>query len=301
MRKLFSNFEQLPVNLSCKLFDMLNRPILSYNCEIWYMDEYLPLYRAMLRATRNNTFCDTLALHEKSSYEKIHTKYCKTVLGLKKTACNISTLSELGRLPIASFIKTQVMMYFVRINTNNINPLIKESLNVNKSLHDEGFYTWYTLALNVFQEFDLDAEDFSNMDKCFHKIKVPFKKEFKKVVHNNYIQKTKDKLSKLTDNSQLYLYNKIKHDIVLEEYLIKENQRFSRACIVHLVIKKTNWSYVKTMSCSGSHLGITINIKNTKFVKDLPMTDAQFRFNQCNSFREEDISVFSRYGPVLIL
>ena len=41
------------------------------------------------------------------------------------------------------------------------------------------------------------------------------------------------------------------------------------------------------------HLGITINIKNTKFVKDLPMIDAQFRFNQCNSFREENISVFS--------
>jgi hypothetical protein len=66
------------------------------------------------------------------------------------------------------------------------------------------------------------------------------------------------------------------------------NQRLSRACIVHLVIKKTNWSYVKTMSCSGSHLGITFNIKNTTFVKDLPMTDAQFRFNQCNSFREEE-------------
>jgi hypothetical protein len=60
-------------------------------------------------------------------------------------------------------------------------------------------------------------------------------------------------------------------------------------CIVHLVIKRTNWSYVKTMSCSGSHLGIPINIKNTKFVKDLPMIDAQFRFNQCNSFREENI------------
>jgi hypothetical protein len=39
------------------------------------------------------------------------------------------------------------------------------------------------------------------------------------------------------------------------------------------------------MSCSGSHLGIMINIKSTKFVKDLPMIDAQFRFNQCNSFR----------------
>jgi hypothetical protein len=53
------------------------------------------------------------------------------------------------------------------------------------------------------------------------------------------------------------------------------------------------WSYVKTMYCSGSNLGIPINIKNTKFVKDLPMNDAQFRLNQCNSFREENISVFS--------
>jgi hypothetical protein len=37
-----------------------------------------------------------------------------------------------------------------------------------------------------------------------------------------------------------------------------------------------------------------------KFVKDLPMIDAQFRFNRCNSFRKEYISVFSPYGPVLI-
>jgi hypothetical protein len=47
------------------------------------------------------------------------------------------------------------------------------------------------------------------------------------------------------------------------------------------------------MTRSGSHLGIPINIKNTKFVKDLPMIDAHFRFNQCNSFRKENISVFS--------
>ena len=35
MRKGFANFEQLPVNLSCKLFDTLIRPVLSYNSEIW--------------------------------------------------------------------------------------------------------------------------------------------------------------------------------------------------------------------------------------------------------------------------
>jgi hypothetical protein len=42
------------------------------------------------------------------------------------------------------------------------------------------------------------------------------------------------------------------------------------------------------MSCSGSHLGITINIKNTKFVKDLPMIiPRQFGFNYPSGFREE--------------
>jgi hypothetical protein len=71
-----------------------------------------------------------------------------------------------------------------------------------------------------------------------------------------------------------------------------KNQRLSRVCIVHLVIKRTNWSYVKTMSCSGSHLGITINIKNTKFAKDFPMIDAQFRFNQCNSFIKLELPPF---------
>lgn len=40
-----------------------------------------------------------------------------------------------------------------------------------------------------------------------------------------------DKLSKLTDNSKLYLYNKIKHDIVLEEYLIKEKNFKNRQLI----------------------------------------------------------------------
>jgi hypothetical protein len=37
--------------------------------------------------------------------------------------------------------------------------------------------------------------------------------------------------------------------IPLTSYL---DQRLSRACIVHLVIKRTNWSYVKTISCSGT-------------------------------------------------
>jgi hypothetical protein len=39
------------------------------------------------------------------------------------------------------------------------------------------------------------------------------------------------------------------------------NQRLSRAYIVHLVIKRTNWSYVKTISCMQFDFGVVV-IKN---------------------------------------
>ena len=48
-------------------------------------------------------------------FEKLHHKFCKAVLGIKKTSCNISAKSKLGRLPLDSFISTQVMLYYSRI------------------------------------------------------------------------------------------------------------------------------------------------------------------------------------------
>jgi hypothetical protein len=70
-------------------------------------------------------FCDTLSLEDKFCYEKIRNKFCKYILGLKKIACNISAKSELGRFPITDYIKTQAILYFFRLQTDLINPLLK--------------------------------------------------------------------------------------------------------------------------------------------------------------------------------
>jgi hypothetical protein len=90
--------------------------------------------------------------------------------------------------------------------------------------------------------------------------------------------------------------------VLYELYVFCCGMKFKMAATagLNLTLDPMGKMFQKTMSCSGSHLGITINIKNTKFVKDLPMIDAQFRFNQCNSFREDYISVFSPYDPVNI-
>lgn len=233
LRKLFANFEHLPVNLSCKLFDTLIKPILNYNSEIWYMDDYLPIYRALLRAETNNKFCDILSFDNKTSYEKIHTKFCKIILGVKKTSCNFSAILELGRFPLSSFMKTQVMMYFSRLNTNKVNPLVTESLRVNKTLHQEGIYSWYTFASNIFKEFGLDMEDYKNFDKPFKEIKLTVKKQLNKVVRDNYENQFRQRLSKITDDSKLFLYSKLKQNIGMENYLLqissfKNRQKFTK-------------------------------------------------------------------------
>ena len=65
-----SEFKHVSVGLSCKLFDMLISPIIIYNSEIWYMDEYLSIFKALNRSRKHGTICDILTLGDRSSFEK---------------------------------------------------------------------------------------------------------------------------------------------------------------------------------------------------------------------------------------
>ena len=115
------------------------------------MEDYFSILKSLKRSEQHGSVCDTLSLEDKFCYEIVHNRYCKSVLGLKRTACNISAKSELGRFSIVSFIKTQALLYFCRLNTGDINPLLKEAFQLNKSLDGQGFYEGvhglYRLAL----------------------------------------------------------------------------------------------------------------------------------------------------------
>ena len=82
-----SNFQHVPVDLSCKLFDSL---IILYNSEIWFMEEYFSVFKAKNRARIHGTSCDILSLIGRFSIEKVHHEFCKSVLGIKKTSSNIA-------------------------------------------------------------------------------------------------------------------------------------------------------------------------------------------------------------------
>jgi hypothetical protein len=50
-------------------------------------------------------------------------------------------------------------------------PLVKEAFNINKDLHDNVMYSWYTFATKIFEEFNFDFTEYENFNKPFYKIK----------------------------------------------------------------------------------------------------------------------------------
>lgn len=209
----------IPVSLACKLFDILIRPILTYNSEIWYMDDYFSISRSIYRAEQSGSNCDTLALEDKTCYEKIHTKFCKYVLGLRKSAGNIAAKSELGRLPITEFIKTQSLLYFCRLQSEPLHPLLKEAFSICKFIDSNGIYTWYSFINNLFKEYGMEIINFENLTKPFACLKQLLKNKINKTINDSYVRKTLDKITSFNESSKFYLYSKLKHKMEPEYYL----------------------------------------------------------------------------------
>jgi hypothetical protein len=54
-----------------KFVDILIKPILTYNSEIWFMDDYLSISRAIFRSEQSGSVCDTLSLEDKFCFEDL--------------------------------------------------------------------------------------------------------------------------------------------------------------------------------------------------------------------------------------
>ena len=57
-------------------------------------------------------------------------------------------------------------MYYSLIHSKVINPLVKDTLILNKVfMHEYGIFLWYTFAKEVFSEFPLDKSEYKKCDR----------------------------------------------------------------------------------------------------------------------------------------
>ena len=79
----------LPSDIQLKLFDSLVLPIVTYGCEIWGYSQ-----------------C-ALA-------EKLHLKFCKSILKCKQSTPTFMFLGELGRYPVINYKKSRMVSFWAK-------------------------------------------------------------------------------------------------------------------------------------------------------------------------------------------
>jgi hypothetical protein len=85
------------------------KPIILYNSEIWYMEDYYYIYKVENRSKSHGSNCDKLSFVDRFSFEKLHHEFCKAVLGIKKKKNAFSPFIEsswadLLNLPLLSIM-----------------------------------------------------------------------------------------------------------------------------------------------------------------------------------------------------
>ena len=76
---------------------------------------------------------------------------------MKKTSPNLAVRA------LKSSIKTQTSLYLLRLNNDNINPLLKEAFHLSKILDKKRVYSWFTYAKKIVSEIGFDIE---STEKC---------------------------------------------------------------------------------------------------------------------------------------
>ena len=76
-------------------------------------------------------------------------------IGLNKSASNIATLGELGRLPLKLTCYRQTLLYFHRLLTLEESTLVKKAFNDSINAYENGQFGWISSIQHLFRLFDL--------------------------------------------------------------------------------------------------------------------------------------------------
>ena len=222
----FSAIGNVPIHVASNLFDSLVKPILTYNSEICMMDVYLPFIRAKTRAKNSNNSVDSFHFIDKTPFEKTHLSFCKHILGIRKCSSNLATRLELGRAPLENNIKVQSLLFLARLQTENINPLLKESFEACKMLDSQNIYSWYTYVKSIISE---NSADFIRLTTCktLKEVKT-LKNSIKEAIFNQYDKLCKTSIEKLNERNKLFLYKLLKINTDRDFYLSHSNFEFRK-------------------------------------------------------------------------
>ena len=195
------------VGISIHLFDHTVVPILLYGCEVWgSFNSFSARFRngnVPLNKMFTNMRC-----------EKLHMKFCKSVLGVHKKATNFGVQSELGRFPLYfNMIKAMINFWFRLENNIAMFPILQDAFITSKQLFDKKTPSWYgsiQTILRACPEIKKLALSTRNVNN--------FRYKFTKLIKEIFLTLWKDELIRNSDG-KLRTYVTFKSHFYREKYL----------------------------------------------------------------------------------
>ena len=202
LHNLFTVFKkiELPISQKLNLFDTLVSPILHYSSEIWGM-------------------------HSASDIEMIHTKFLRSILGVKKSTNLAALYGELARFPFSVIRKINMIKYWIKILQQDDTSLLKQVyLMLKRDSDNNKNYSGQNWASQI--KRILQCHGFEYIWRDQNEICIPFLSIRQRIL-DTYKQTW---YSEINNSSRLDAYRLFKHNFELESYLnIEMNKKYKLA------------------------------------------------------------------------
>ena len=149
MNVLIKNIQQYDVtpSIALQLFDSFVSSSLNYSSPLWGFAK-----------------CKDI--------ERVHLKFCKSILGVKQTTCTTTIYCELGRYPLYVQRYVQIIKYWLKIIRSS-NIILSSVYDSSVELHSNNKNSWAGRVHKLLDEYgfsDVWANPFSYNDKYFVQI-----------------------------------------------------------------------------------------------------------------------------------
>ena len=180
----------LDIDIQLKLFDSVVVPILLYGCEVWGFSNI-------------------------NLVEKLHLKFCKILLKVKKCTPSNMIYGELGRKPLSNLINSRIIQYWFKIVSGDISKLSS---------------IVYRVMLISYQHQNLNCNWIQNVESVLNNLGLGFvwitqgngvskswlKNKVAQILNDNYIQAWQ---SNVFDSNKCINYRVFKTELYYENYI----------------------------------------------------------------------------------
>ena len=181
----------LDIDVQLQLFDSVVAPVALYGCEIW-------------------GFMNTDLL------EKLHLRYCKMVLKVKKSTNTCMVYGELGRLPLQFNIDSRMLCFWYRIFTGKNNKFSITFYKLMYKLHSLGIYSckWITKIENTLSMYDMANVwvNQTSLNLSYGAFKHMCKNKMKDYYNKQWLES-------IQKSSKCIFYKEFKKELKFEKYL----------------------------------------------------------------------------------